>query len=140
VAAAALAGCGAAVTVEPAAQASDPACAEVLVRLPDDLGERARAQTTSQATAAWGTGDDQVVLRCGVDLLGPTTDPCVSVGAVDWVTSGPQGDPPRTTYTTYGRVPTVEVTLRGEAPAGVDLVLGELGGAVEVLPVDRTCS
>lgn len=140
VAVAVLAGCAATITVEPAAQATDPACAEVLVRLPDALGERARAQTTSQSTAAWGKGTDVVVLRCGVDPLGPTTDPCVTIGAVDWVTSTPDGDPPRTTYTTYGRVPAVEVSMPGEEPIGIDVVLGEIGGAVEVLPAERSCS
>ena len=135
-----VAGCGATVGVEPAEQATDPGCAEVLVRLPDALGERARAQTTSQSSAAWGEGPDAVVLRCGVEPLGPTTDPCVSVGAVDWVTSRPDGDPPRTRYTTYGRVPAVELTLPGEEPTGVDVVLGEVGGAVEVLPAERTCT
>ncbi len=127
-------------SVEPAPQATDPACAEVLVRLPDALDGLARAQTTSQSSAAWGEGADAVVLRCGVEPLGPTTDPCVSVGAVDWVTTAPDGDPPRTRYTTYGRVPAVEVTLPGDQPSGVDLVLGEVGGAVEVLPADRTCT
>ncbi len=135
-----LAGCAGSVTVEPAPEATDPACAEVLVRLPDAIGERGRVQTTSQSSAAWGAGDDLVVLRCGVEPLGPTTDPCVGVGAVDWVTSRPDGEPVRTTYTTYGRSPAVEVTLRGEEPTGVDVVLSELGGAVEVVPADRTCS
>ena len=110
------------------------------MRLPDALGERERVQTTSQSSAAWGAGDDLVVLRCGVEPLGPTTDPCVGVGAVDWVTSRPEGEPARTLYTTYGRSPAVEVTLRGEEPTGVDVVLSELGGAVEAVPADRTCS
>ena len=135
-----LGGCAGSVTVEPAPEATDPACAEVLVRLPDALGERGRVQTTSQSSAAWGAGDDLVVLRCGVEPLGPTTDLCVGVGTVDWVTSRPDGEPVRTTYTTYGRSPAVEVTLRGEEPTGVDVVLSELGGAVEVVPAERTCS
>ncbi len=109
------------------------------MRLPDDLGELARVQTTSQSSAAWGEGGDRVVLRCGVEPPGPTTDPCVSVGAVDWVTTPPRDGSP-TVYTTYGRTPAVEVALAGENPSGADLVLSEVGGAVEALPADRSCT
>lgn len=126
-------------TVEAAPLASDPGCAEVLVRLPDTLDELPRRQTTSQSSAAWSDGEDQVVLRCGVEPLGPTTDPCLSVGAVDWVTVPPRDGAP-TVYTSYGRTPAVEVALAGESPSGADVVLSEVGGAVEALAVDRSCT
>lgn len=135
--AAVTAGCAATVPVEAAPFASDPACAQVLVRLPDDLGDRARRQVGSQASAAWGEGDALVVLRCGLEPLGPTTDLCLRVGAVDWVTTTGEG---ATRYTTFGRVPAVEVELRGDDPEGTDVVLSEVGGAVEVLPRDRECA
>ena len=140
-AAAGPAACARTLPVEAAPQATDPACAEVLVRLPDVIGDRERRQTGSQSSAAWGEGDDLVVLRCGVEPLGPTTDPCVRVGAVDWVTRlEDEAGTVTTTYTTYGRVPAVELSMVGENPPGADVALGELGRAVEGLPVDRTCS
>lgn len=131
-----LAGCSPAVPTEAAPWAADPACAEVLVRLPDAVGDRERRQVTSQATAAWGDGDSLVRVRCGLEPLGPTTERCVRVGAVDWVTRTDGGS---TLYTTFGRSPAVEIELRGDEPDGTDLLLSEIGTAVEVLPVDREC-
>ncbi len=131
-----VAGCSRAVPTEVAPSAADTACADVLVRLPDALGDRERRQVTAQATAAWGDGDSLVVVRCGLEPLGPTTDLCVRVGAVDWVTSRGEGT---TRYTSYGRSPAVEIELQGADPEGADLVLSEIGTAVEVLPVDREC-
>lgn len=132
-----LAGCSRAVPVDVAPSAADPACAEVLVRLPDALGDRERRQVTSQAAAAWGDGDSLVVVRCGLEPSGPTTDRCLRVGAVDWVTSTGEGT---TRYTTYGRSPAVEIELQGTQPEGTDLVLSEVGTAVEILPADRECT
>ncbi len=132
-----LAGCSRAVPTEPAPSSAEQGCAQVLVRLPDGLGDRERRQVTSQATAAWGDGDSLVVVRCGLEPLGPTTDLCVRVGAVDWVTTTGDGT---TRYTTYGRSPAVEIELQGTDPEGTDLVLSEIGSAVEVLPADRECT
>ena len=42
------------------------------------------ARPTARRTAAWGD-PSQVILRCGVNVPGPTTDRCVSVNDVDWV-------------------------------------------------------
>jgi hypothetical protein len=118
------------VDVEPGPFATDPACARVLVaaRSLDDLAGRQRRSTTSQSTAAWG--DPAVVLRCGVEPPGPTTQPCLDAGGVDWVVDG-------TRFTTYGREPAVEVLLpRGVQPIEV---LGQLGALVTALPQSREC-
>lgn len=86
-----LASCTSAVPVQVAPHATDPLCAEVVLALPDDLGDALTAlDTTAQATKAWGSASAPVVLRCGVEPLGPTTDRCVTVEtpggpSVDWV-------------------------------------------------------
>lgn len=140
VALAGVAGCAQGVGVEPAPSASEPVCAELLLLLPDSLGGVERRTTTSQASRAWG--DPAIVLRCGVDPLGPTTDPCLSIpdpaGAnpVDWVASTQDSEGERT-FTTYGRVPAVEVTIPEGYPG--DAVLAELAGPVATLPQDREC-
>ncbi len=87
---AALAGCSQAVSVEVATYATDPLCASVVLALPDTLAGLDRSRTTSQATAAWGSGEDAVTLRCGVEVPGPTTQQCVTVEtpsgpSVDWL-------------------------------------------------------
>ena len=50
-----LTSCAPTIHLEPAANANDPLCAEVTVRLPDSIGDQARVWTDAQATAAWGT-------------------------------------------------------------------------------------
>ncbi len=111
-----------------------------MVRLPDVLGDRQRQETTGQSTAAWGRPQDQVTLRCGADPLPPTTDPCVSVDGVDWVLRRPGASDGATTYTSYGREPSVELTFEGENPFGTDLVLADLSAAVAFLPSSRSCT
>lgn len=129
-----LLGCSRPVPVEAGPGAADPSCAQVLVQLPAELRGDDRRETTGQSTAAWG--DPPVELRCGVEPLGPTTDPCVPVGEVDWVLREDSGD---TTYTTYGRVPAVELRLPGTNPDGADLVLAAVGSAVDFIAAERRC-
>jgi hypothetical protein len=80
----ALSACSAPVSIDPAPDAANPACAPEMIALPDSIGDAALRKTTSQATAAWGD-PAAVVLRCGVGSPGPTTDRCVTVNGVDWV-------------------------------------------------------
>jgi len=125
-------GCVSAVPVTAATYATDPACASLILATPDSLGDGlGRRQTTAQATTAWG--DPAIVLRCGVEPPGPTTVRCETVTSadgtsIDWLvvqdvaggtgdatptpTAGPTpgvGAPSDWTFTTYGRVPAVEV-------------------------------
>lgn len=135
-----LAGCTAAVSVAPGPGAADPVCAEVLAAVPDDLGGLEPRETTAQAAAAWG--EPAVVLRCGVEPLGPTTERCLTVEtpdgvAVDWVAVPGDG---ATTYTTYGREPALELVV--PAADGVPLpatLLGEVAPAVALAASTRAC-
>jgi len=144
----AMAGCTSAVPVEVATHATDTVCAEVLVATPDSLGPGLdRRPTTAQASTAWG-GDPAVVLRCGVEPPGPTTERCETVttpggASIDWlVVPGAAGADGRTdwTFTTYGRVPAVEVFV----PAAVATerstsFLDALGPALDLTTRERGC-
>lgn len=146
VAALVLAACATPVTVDPAPQASDPVCAEVLRVLPNTLADQERRTTTSQASRAWG--DPPITLRCGVEVPGPTTDRCLAVtgpdgDSVDWVMTELGADEAIEagwTFTTYGRSPAVEIVLpvefAGEDPTEV---LTSLGAAVQQIPQTREC-
>lgn len=143
--AASLAGCSVRVPVATAPSAGDPACAAVVLALPEELGAMARVRTTSQASAAWGDPDHPVVLRCGVEPPGPTTDQCVTAddgrAAVDWL-AVPQDVEAGTrwTFTTYGREPAVEVVVPAEVAAGQSTsFLTELGPAIDRVPATRHC-
>lgn len=132
----ALAGCSPAVALEAAADANDPQCAEVTVRLPDVVAELPERTTDAQATGAWGD-PAAVLLHCGVTVPGPTTQQCQSVNGVDWIIDDTQA--PSYRFTTFGRTPAVEVVLDGDAVAS-STVLADLAPAVSVLPVTGACT
>lgn len=135
------AGCSQAVPIETAPLASDPACAAVVVRLPDALAkdteaEQQQRETNAQGTGAWGE-PASVILRCGAEAPGPTTDRCVSVNGVDWVID--ESQKPNYLFTTYGRSPAVEVLVDNDVVSGTT-VITELASAVSVIPADGGCT
>lgn len=129
--------------MRPAPHANDPACGVVLQLAPEALIGLERRTTTSQSSRAWGTADT-VVLRCGVEPPGPSTERCVRVTdaagtAVDWIAL--EGDD-AWTFVTYGRVPAVEVVVPlAVQPEGTQATtpLVDLGVAVSATRVERTC-
>lgn len=136
-----LAACSQTVPVEAAAAASDPACAAVVVRLPDALAkdteaEQAQRETNAQGTGAWGA-PASVVLRCGAETPGPTTDRCVTVSGVDWVID--ESAAPDYLFTTYGRTPAVEVLVDNDVVSGTT-VITELADAVATIPAEGGCT
>lgn len=129
-------GCsGGEVPMEPAENANDPACADMMVRLPSSVAEQERRMTNAQSTGAWG--DPVVVeLRCGIEPTGPSTNPCVNVDGIDWVIDDSAA--PLYRFEAYGRLPGVEVFADNNAVAGVS-VLTDLSSAVSVIPQTREC-
>lgn len=146
-ASASLAGCATRVAVEPAPSAGDPVCAKVVLSLPDTLGVLPRLLTDSQASVAWGEPAHPVVLRCGVEPPGPTTDQCVTADdgtySVDWVAVPGEADAEGYadwTFTTYGRSPAVEVFVPLQVTdARSTAFLMELGRAISQIPATRHC-
>jgi Protein of unknown function (DUF3515) len=132
----ALAGCTQAVAFEPGPQATDPDCAAVVVRLPDVVAGLAERETNAQGTGAWGD-PASVLLRCGVEPLGPTTDRCVSVDGVDWVID--ESDAPRYLFTTYGRTPAVEVFIDNDVVSGTTAI-ADVSAAVSAIPAEGGCT
>ena len=131
-AAGALTGCASTVSLEAAPLANDPACAEVSVRLPDDVDGLARRWTDAQATGAWGD-PAAVILTCGVEAPGPSTLPCQSVDGVDWIIDDTEA--PQYRVTTFGRTPAVELYLDNTRVSSAG-VLDRLSRIVGVLPTD----
>lgn len=131
----ALSACLPPVDVEAADDAANPACAQMMVALPDELAGAELRATNSQATAAWGD-PAQIILRCGVTLPGPTTDPCVSVNGIDWLAR--EGEP-AWTLTTYGREPATEILFDPDAVPS-STVLAEISVAAGRIPADGACT
>ncbi|MGP0224249.1 MULTISPECIES: DUF3515 family protein [unclassified Paenarthrobacter] len=135
----ALSACAPAVDVPAAADAANPACAPMMVALPDSIGDATLRKTNSQATAAWGD-PSQVILRCGVNVPGPTTDRCVSVNDVDWVIK--EGNPVWT-LTTFGREPATEILIDPAKLESANIssatVLTELANAAGKIKATKGC-
>ena len=130
----ALSACAPAVDVAPAKDAANPACAPMMVALPDSIGDAKLRKTNSQGTAAWGD-PSLLVLRCGVNVPGPTTDRCVTVNGVDWVIK--EGDPVWT-LTTFGREPATEILMDPNKISSAT-VLAELANAAGKVKSTRNC-
>jgi len=113
--------------MQPAKLANDPACAEIVSRLPKTISGQERRWTDAQATGAWGN-PVSILMTCGLEAPGPTTLPCRTSDGVDWIIDESQAAENRYTLTTYGREPAVQVFLnQGVASSGdVAQALGPL--------------
>lgn len=121
--------------MEAAVNANDPACADVIVRLPDTVAGFERRTTNAQSTGAWGD-PAAVLLYCGIEPSGPTTDDCVSVNGVDWILD--RSNAPLYRFEAYGRSPGLQVIVDSEQASGTEAVLA-LGSVVSLLPQERQC-
>ena len=142
-------GCSAPLDVPVAPAAQDPLCAEVVLALPVQLGALTRLDTGSQGTAAWGERATAVVLRCGVEVPGPSSLLCVTVAddvaSVDWLELPREADETVQRYLSFGRAPAVEVAVPVPEPGGgpgpvVQEVLLDLGPAVSQVPATAECT
>jgi hypothetical protein len=122
-----LAGCsgGSGAQVTPAPSAVTTACVTALSRAPGTVLGHPRTGLRAAGTAAWGPPD--VVLRCGLPALGPTSLPCLSVDGIDWVFDDRGQD---LVFTTFGRAPAVEVRVPGQVGRS-----NATGALVDVRPV-----
>ena len=130
-----LTACAAAVPLQPAADATNSSCADLIVHLPVMVADQPERETNAQGTGAWGD-PATVLLHCGVDVPGPTTLPCRSINGIDWIED--DSDAPQYRFTTYGRDPATEVVIDSEKVSG-STVLVDLAGAVSNIPATGKC-
>jgi hypothetical protein len=130
-----LSGCAATVNLEPAEDSNNPGCAEVMVRLPSQLGGLQERYTNAQATAAWGD-PAAVLLRCGLEPVEVSTLPCVSAAGIDWLVDDSLA--PSYRFISYARFPAVEVVVDSDNASGITSLEG-IAGAVAQLPVTKAC-
>jgi hypothetical protein len=104
-----LTGCSPIVALDPAPHANDPACADVIVRLPGTLQNLPRRETNAQATGAWGE-PAAVLLRCGVTVPVASDLPCVQTDdGYQWLRDDSRA--PSYVFTSYGRTPAIAVVI-----------------------------
>ena len=131
----ALSGCSPTVSLEPAADANNPGCAEVIVRLPDVVDGQERRTTNAQSTAAWGN-PATIILRCGIEPVEISTLPCVTSSGVDWLVD--ESAKPSYRFISYARTPALEVIVDSEKAVGVN-TLDSLASAVMSIESTKTC-
>ena len=130
-----LSGCAATVNLEPAEDSNNPGCAEVMVRLPSQLGGLQERYTNAQATAAWGD-PAAVLLRCGLEPVEVSTLPCVTAAGIDWLVDDSLA--PSYRFISYARFPAVEVVIDSDNASGITSLEG-IAGAVAQLPATKSC-
>ena len=131
-----LAGCAPVVPLEPAEQANNPECAEILVRLPDELAGLPERRVNAQSTAAWGE-PTAVILRCGLEPVEISPLLCVSASDIDWLVD--ESKAPSYRFISYARSPATEVIVDSNVVAGVT-VLEELAASIGVLEATKRCT
>lgn len=131
-----LTGCAGTVALQPAPHATDPGCAEVIVRLPDKVADLPQRETDAQATSAWGN-PAAILLHCGVPEYGPTTLPCDEVNGIDWIRD--DSDAPNYRFTTYGRSPATEIIIDSNAASGTSALV-DIAQAVSAVPQKEQCT
>lgn len=122
--------------MDPAVDAENPACANVIVRLPQIVGGMEKRTTNAQSTGAWGD-PASVLLYCGIEPSGPTTDTCVNVNGVDWIIDESQA--PLYRFEAYGRSPGLEVIVDSEKVSGTEVTV-DLSAVAKELPQERQCT
>ena len=130
-----LSACSPTVSLEPAADANNPGCAEVIVRLPDAVDGQERRTTNAQSTAAWGN-PATVILRCGIEPVEISTLPCVTANGVDWIVD--DSAKPSFRFITFGRTPALEVIVDSENAVGVN-ALDSVAEAVKSIEPTKEC-
>ncbi len=132
-----LAGCAQTVALDAAPHANNPGCAAISVRLPKSIAGQAERNTDAQGTSAWGD-PTTILLRCGVALVGPTTQPCITVSGIDWVLESAQ-DAKVTRYITFGRDPATEVIIEHTGYVSDASVLPAFSNAVGSVTQTSKC-
>ena len=121
-----LSACAPTVRLQAAPEANAVECANMMVRLPEVIGELERRSVDAQSTAAYGD-PTALIVRCGLPRPGPSTLPCATVDGVDWLID--DSDDPRYVFISYGLDPATEVIVDSERISGTQ-ALQALAGPV----------
>lgn len=92
--------------VRPAPHAQDAVCDTALAAAPQQVLAQPRSPLAVKGTAAWG--EPAIVLRCGLDEPGATTQRCLTIDGRDWIVDD-SADP--IIFTSFGRYPAAQVLV-----------------------------
>jgi hypothetical protein len=131
-----LTGCAPMVALEPAEDANSAECAEIIVRLPDELAGEQIRRVNAQSTGAWGE-PVSVILRCGLEPVEVSALPCVTAGEIYWLVD--DSNAPSFRFVSFARFPATEVIIDSTRLAGVT-VLEQLSSTIAILPATKRCT
>lgn len=137
--AALLTGCAATVALEPAENSNDPQCAEMVVRLPEEIPAMpsfTQRFTNAQGTAAWGD-PVAVIFRCGIEPVSISSLPCVTVADIDWLVD--DSSAPSFRFVSFGRDPAAELIVDSQVASGVT-ALESIARAVAAAESSARCT
>ena len=124
----------------PAAQADSPDCRALLATLPDRLGDYPRAQAAEPVpagAAAWGSYEEPVIMRCGLDrpaefVVGV---PLQMVDDVQWFRLD-DPDTARSTWMAVDRPVYIALTLpTGSGPAPIQTLSDVIARTMPAIPI-----
>jgi len=104
-----------------------------MLGIPDELGGLSLRDTSSQATAAYGD-EAMIIVRCGVEPPGPSSERCVAIetasASQDWLVTETDDT---WIAVAFGRSPATEVTIpKIRADQAVGELLAQLSPAVSL--------
>jgi hypothetical protein len=123
----------------PAPKGDSAECRAFLDALPDQLGDYRRApaaQPAPQGAAAWTTGGEPIILRCGLERPAEFVvgSPLQLVDAVQWFELADQG---RSTWFAVDRPVYVALTLpQGSGPTPIQEISGVIAKSLPAKPID----
>ncbi|HMT89624.1 MAG TPA: DUF3515 family protein [Dermatophilaceae bacterium] len=117
--------------------ATDPACAALVDRWPQEVSGLTSRPVSVSSPAARAWGDPAVIAICGYPAPAPSTAECVAVDGVDWVI---QRRSDGVQFTSYGRSPAMDVLVPSRY-SPEPLLLPAFAAAARSLPeTGRHCS
>ncbi|MFJ8196935.1 DUF3515 family protein [Streptomyces sp. NPDC096152] len=116
--------------------AGDTHCREVTQKAPGVLAGKERRSVSLEGVVVWG--DQDVILRCGVNSPLATKDPCFEADGVDWVIDVRQSTPERKVIVTFGRTPATQVAILTREARTDEAIVG-LSHLVAGIPASGRC-
>jgi hypothetical protein len=129
-----------AIAAVPAPQADGPECRALMADLPDRLGELGRAAAMDPipaGTAAWGSAEEPVIMRCGLDRPAEFVvgSPLQMVDDVQWFRLD-DPDTRRSTWIAVDRPAYVALTLPlGSGPTPIQVLSTAIAGSMPETPI-----
>lgn len=132
-----LSGCSTSVAMQAAPDSNNPACADIIVRLPDRVGDLDRRETNAQSTGAWGS-PPAVLLYCGVEVPSASTQRCIQVDGLYWLVDA--SNEPSYVLRSFGREPAIDIVVDTQVTAATPVLMSLSRVVSRTVPNGHACT